>query len=71
MDTLGSRQIQFMLHCFMLADAASGAERERLEYMAGTFERGALQIERSKRLIAESRDLLEKADRLVPPGSAT
>lgn len=47
------------------AERRSGIERERLLHMAHSFERAAIQIEQSARLIAESEAALAFADNVL------
>ena len=55
----GSRHREYARKCLDLADTIE-ADRAALLDMAKSFERGAVQIERSRKLIAESRELLER-----------
>jgi hypothetical protein len=61
-----SKHIEYMEWCLERAAAASGEEREALVQLAASFQRCAVQIERSMSLIAESRALLAEIDRLAP-----
>jgi hypothetical protein len=55
-----------MQWCLDRAKLAPEAERPTLLRMAMTFARGAIQIEKSVALIAESKDLLVRVDQLIP-----
>lgn len=60
-----AKHIQYMKQCLEDAECLSGAERDWLLYMANSCERGAVQIERSMRLIAESNAALAFAESVL------
>ena len=71
-----AKHLQYMKQCLEDAECLSGAERDWLLYMANGFERGAVQIERSMRLIAESKAALAFAENVLagnppPPRPST
>lgn len=71
-----AKHLQYMKRCLEDAEGLSGAEREWLLYMANSFERDAVQIEQSARLIAESKAALAFAENVLaglppPPRPST
>lgn len=60
-----AKHFQYMKRCLEDAECLSGVERDTLLYMAQSFECGAIQIERSVRLIAESKEALALAEKVL------
>ena len=60
-----AKYLQYMKQCLEDAEWLSGAERDWLLYMANSFERDAVQIEQSARLIAESKAALAFAENVL------
>jgi hypothetical protein len=66
MPPFRSKQIDYMEECLRLAQTAPTEYRSLLIHMAKTFALGATQINKSVAAIADSRELLSRAEQGVP-----